>query len=74
MLKTIFIIAVLGLCVSAKKKAKAKTSNSLYEFANSYVTSITKLNFDAQIKKIRETTKNVGIVHYYKASGIYLKP
>lgn len=68
MLKQVIALAFVVLCFGAKKGGQVK-SKPLYEFKNSYVTSITKLNFDSQVKKIRESSKNVGIVHYYKATG-----
>lgn len=68
MIKCVILVLLVVQCFGAKSKGNI-VSKALYEFSNSYVTSITKLNFDSQIKKIRETSKNVGIVHYYKPTG-----
>ena len=66
MIKAIILACLIGISFSAKKSTKG---HDVYEFKNSYVTSITKLNFDAQVKKVRESSKSVVIVHYYKEEG-----
>ena len=43
----------------------------LYNPLKSYVAPITVLNFESQVNKLRQTTKYVSIVHYYKSTGIY---
>ena len=45
------------------------TYGSLYS-RKSYITPINKINFENQINKIKQTTKLVSIVHYYKKDGI----
>ena len=40
----------------------------IYQASKSYVTPITAINFEKQINKIRQTTKYVSIVHYFKAN------
>lgn len=44
----------------------------LYDPKTSYVTPISELNFEKQINKIRQTTKYVTIVHYYRKNGTSL--
>jgi hypothetical protein len=54
------LISAFVLSVAAK---------SLYNHQKSYVTPLTNLNFESQIPKIRQTTKFVSLVHYYKFAG-----
>ncbi|KRX05654.1 Thioredoxin-like fold [Pseudocohnilembus persalinus] len=42
-------------------------ARELYDHNKSYITPITNFNFGQQINKIRETTNQVSIVHYYKS-------
>ena len=44
-------------------------AKSIYNTKKSYITPINKLNFEAQVTKTRETTKNIIIIQYYKFNG-----
>jgi len=44
-------------------------SKMIYNTKKSYITPITKLNFEGQITKIRQSTKYVAIVQYFKYEG-----
>lgn len=41
-------------------------SKPIYNAKKSYITPITKLNFESKITKIRQSTKDVSLVHYFK--------
>ena len=45
-------------------------SKAIYDVKKSYVTPISEINFEKQINKIRQTTKFVTIVHFYRFAGI----
>ena len=44
-------------------------SKAIYDVKKSYVTPINEINFEKQINKIRQTTKFVTIVHFYRFAG-----
>lgn len=57
-------ILVFCLLLAALSLAKP-----LYNTNKSYVQPVTVLNFEKQVNKIRQTTKYVTVIHYFKANG-----
>lgn len=45
----------------------------IYNTKKSYIIPITRLNFDSQVSKIRQTTKMITIVQYYKYNGFKIQ-
>ncbi|CAD8206853.1 unnamed protein product [Paramecium octaurelia] len=58
-MKVSILVVMLLSCAFAKQ---------LYDVKKSYVTPVNEINFEKQINKIRQTTKYVTIVHFYKYS------
>ena len=44
-------------------------SKPIYDAKKSYVFPLTKLNFEGKIAKIRQTTKEITLIQYFKFNG-----
>lgn len=64
--------AILLICVILSITLLITDSKPIYNFKKSYVTQLTSFNYNNQVQKIRQNTKYVTIVHFYKYDGTFL--